>query len=426
MKANLIKKENSNVEFELVIEAAVFEKGVANAYQKTKGKYAIPGFRKGKVPKKILESRFGEDLFYEDAINDIFPLEYAMATSELKLETIDRPSIEVKEVVKGEDVKIIVRVEVKPEFELGQYKGVEVEKISYNVSDEDVEKELTALQDRNSRLVNVDRVAKEEDTVLIDYKGFVGEEQFEGGTAERQNLIIGSGSFVPGFEEQLIGTKAGEDKDVNVTFPEDYHENLSGKEAIFHVKVIEVKEKQMPEIDDEFAKDVSEFDTLDELKKSISEKTEATAKETAEKEQRGLVIAKVVEGVEIDVPSGMIETQVDNMVNEFDFQLKYQGLDLETYLKYLDKDMDAFREELKEDAEKKVEVDLTIEAITEAEAIEITEDEVLAEIDEIAKGYKENVEEFKEKLKAENFEHIRGDLKNRKAVDIIVENAKYV
>ncbi len=427
MKANLIKKENNNVEFELTISTDLFEKGCQNAYLKNRKKFAIDGFRKGKVPRKILESRYGTDLFFEDAINDIFPLEYAMATDELKVEPVDRPSLDIKEeIVKGNDVVITVTVDIKPEVEIGNYKGVEVEEITANISNDDVQKEIDTLLDRNSRLVTVEREAKEEDTVLIDYKGFVGEEQFEGGTAERQNLVLGSGTFVPGFEEQLIGTKAGDAVDVNVTFPEEYHEQLSGKDAVFNVSVIEVKEKQIPELDDEFAKDVSEFDTLEALKADIKEKTETTANETAEKEQRAAVIAKVVEGIEITVPQGMVETQIDNMVNEFNFQLKYQGLDLDTYLKYLDKDMDTFRDELKADAETKVKTDLMIEAVVEAEEVVIEDDAVDAEIDVITSSYGEGAEEFKTRLKNENYEHIRKDLVNRKAVDILVENAKFI
>lgn len=421
---NLVKKEKNDVVFKMEIGADTFEKAVQDAYNKNKGKYVVDGFRKGKAPRKIIEMKYGEDIFYDEAINQVFPETYMNAVEELELDPVDRPTIDIEEIGKEKNLVINVTVTVKPEVKVGNYKGIEAEKVEYNVTDEDIEKELKFVQERNARLINVDREAKEGDSVTIDYKGFVGEEQFEGGTADNQVLVLGSGSYIPGFEEQLIGHKAGEEVDVNVSFPEDYHPNLAGKEAVFKVNIKEVQEKEVPELDDEFAKDVSEFDTLEEYKKDILEKQEKTAKQKAETEQKTLVIDKLLEITEVDVPEVMVEDQVEDMIKEFDFQLKYQGLNIESYLKYLNKDMNQLKADMKEDALKKVKTKLAIEAVANAEDIEVTDEDVEAEIKKFAEEYKTDVETFKKSLQAENYDYIKKDLRYTKTIDFLVNNAK--
>ncbi|HYE68698.1 MAG TPA: trigger factor, partial [Anaerovoracaceae bacterium] len=319
---------------------------------------------------------------------------------------------------------VTINVAVMPEFTVKDYKGVKVTKVEHNITDEDINKELEALQQRNSRMVLVDRPAQNGDTVLIDYAGFVGDEQFEGGTAERQPLALGSNTFIPGFEEQLVGATVGEERDVKVTFPEEYHSaDLAGKEAIFKCKVHEIKEMEKPELNDEFAKDVSEFDTLEELKKDSREKLEKAAVSKAEYETKNAVLEKVYEANEIDIPDVMVEDQIDEMMQEFDQQLRYQGLDLQKYFEYLQKEPKEFREELRADAYKKVKTRLIVEAVANAEKMEATDEDVEAELKAMAEQYKMEVEKLKEVMKAENYTYVAKDIKMRKAVDFMFENA---
>ncbi len=419
----LVKREKNEVTFKMAIAAENFEDAINKAYDKNKNKYVVDGFRKGKAPKKIIEMKYGEGVFYDDAINIVFPSEYTEAVNELDLEPVDRPTIDVDEIGKEKNLSITVMVTVKPEVEVKNYKGIEAKKVEYNVTDEDVEKELKSIQERNARLINVDREAKEGDSVGIDYKGFIGEEQFEGGTAENQILVLGTGSYIPGFEEQLVGHKAGEEIDVQISFPEDYHENLAGKEAVFKVKINEVQEKEMPELDDEFAKDVSEFDTLEEFKKDTYEKQLKTAKDKAENEQKKVVLEKLIELTEVDIPQVMIEDQIDDMIKEFDFQLKYQGLDIENYLQYINKDMSGLREDMKEDALKKVKTRLAVETVASLEDIQASDEDMEQEIKKFADEYKTDVESFKSSLKPENYDYIHKELKYSKTIDFLVNNA---
>ncbi len=424
MISTFISREKNQVKFTMEFTAEEFEKTVNDVYQSTRGKYAVDGFRKGKAPRKLIEARYGEDVFFEDAINNMFSKGYPEALDTLNLEPVDRPFADFDKIEKNSDFKVTITVTVKPEFEVKDYKGVKVAKIEQNITDEDVEKELEALQKRNSRLVLVDRPAQDGDTVLIDYAGFVGEEQFEGGTAERQPLSLGSGTFIPGFEEQLVGAVAGEDKDVKVTFPEEYHSaDLAGKEAIFKCKVHEIKEMEKPELNDEFAKDVSEFDTLEELKKDSREKLEKSAESKVEYEMKNAVLEKVFEANEIEIPDVMVEEQIDDMMREFDQQLRYQGMDLQKYFEYLQKDPNEFREELRADAFKKVKTRLLVEAVADAEKFEATDEDVEAELKAMAEQYKMEVDKLKEMMKADNFAMLAKDIKMRKAVDFMFENA---
>ncbi len=419
-----VKKEKNEVTFKMEIGADNFEEAVQKAYERNKKKYIVDGFRKGKAPRKIIEMKYGEGVFYDDAINNLFPSEYTNAIEELKLEPVDRPAIDIEEIGKGKNLIISVMVTVKPEVVVKDYKGIEAKKVEYNVTDEDVDKEISFMQERNARLINVEREVQEGDSVTIDYKGYIGEEQFEGGTAENQILVIGSGSYIPGFEEQLIGHKAGEEVEVNVTFPEDYNPNLAGKEAVFKVHINQVQEKEMPELDDEFAKDVSEFDTLEELKKDIYEKQLKTAKDKAENEQKKAVLEKLIEQTETDIPEVMIEDQIDDMIKEFDFQLKYQGLDIENYLKYINKDMNGLKEDMRKDAELKVKTRLAVEAVSDLEDIQVSDEDMEDEIKKFADEYKTDVESFKKSLKPENYDYIKKDLKYTKTIEFLLDNAK--
>ncbi|MEG2323861.1 MAG: trigger factor [Anaerovoracaceae bacterium] len=424
MKATFISKEKNDVKFTMEFTAEEFDGGVIKAYQENKDKFAIDGFRKGKAPRGIIEKHYGEDIFFEDAINELFSTTYPDAISQLELEVIDRPNAQFSELEKGKGFTVTLTVAVYPEVEVKDYNGVEVEKITLEVSDEELNAELGNLQKRNSRMVLVERPIENGDTALIDYEGWVGDTQFEGGTAERQPLKIGSGSFIPGFEEQLVGAKAGDEKDVKVTFPAEYHsEDLAGKEATFKCKVHEVKEEEVPELNDDFAKDVSEFDTLEELKADTKTKLEKGAVAKAENQMKNSVLEKIYEGNDIDVPNSMVEEQMDAMMGEFDQQLRSQGMSLEQYFEYLQKDPNEFRGELKDEAFKKVKTRMLVTAIADAEKIEVGEDEMTKELEMMADQYKMEVEKIREMLGVQNMAYVAKDIKIRKAVDFIFDNA---
>ncbi len=425
MKATFISKEKNDAKFTMEFTAEEFEGAVVKAYQANKGKFAIDGFRKGKAPRKIIEARYGEDVFFEDAINSLFQENYVKAVDELKLEVIDRPRAEFSDIKKGEGFTITLTAETYPEIEVKNYKGVEIEKADDSVSDEDVDHDIELLRKRNARIVAVDRAAKEGDTVIIDYAGFVGDDQFEGGTAEAQALKLGSGTFIPGFEEQLVGCKAGEDKDVKVTFPTEYHApDLAGKEAVFKCKVHEVKEEELPELNDEFAKDVSEFDTLDELKKDTRTKLEEAAKRRAENDMKDAALNKVFDSNDFDIPKVLVEDEIDGMMEEMDQQLRYQGMTLTQYFQFSGKSQAEFREDLRADAEKRTKSKMCIKAIAEKENFEVTEEEVEAELQKMADMYKQELDKIKKILGGDNFESIKRDLRLRKAIDYVYDNAK--
>jgi len=423
MKATLISKENNVAKFTMDITAEEFENAVIKVYQSQKDKFTIDGFRKGKAPRGIIEKKYGEGIFFEDAINNLFSQNYPMALDELKLDVIDSPKADFSEIKKGEGFTITVDVAVYPEFEVKDYKGVEIETVNIEVTDDDVDTEIKNMARKNARMVAVDRPAQDGDTVLIDYEGWVGDEQFEGGTAERQPLKLGSGTFIPGFEEQLVGVSTGESKDVQVTFPEEYHaENLAGKEAVFKCKVHEIKEEELPEIDDEFAKDAG-FDTLDELKASKKEELEKSAAAKSENEMKNKVLEKVYEANDIDVPDSMVESEIDNMMNEFDQQLRAQGMDLQSYFKYLDMDPTDFRGQLKEDAHRKVKTRMIVSQVAIQENFEATAEEIDAEIENMAKQYGLEADKIREMLGTENLGMIAGDLKVRKAMEFMYDSA---
>ena len=428
MKYELIKKENNEVTLNVTVPAADFEKAVNTAYMKERSKFDIQGFRKGKAPRKIIEVQYGAEVFYEEAINVVLPEAYSNALDELKIDPVDRPSIDVKAVGKGVDLVIEAVVTVKPEVKLGAYKGVEVEKVNVEVTDADVDAEIEKSREMNGRLVNVeDRPVADGDSVLIDYKGFVGEDQFAGGTADNHTLVIGSGAFIPGFEEQLIGSNVGDEVEVKVTFPEEYHsEELAGKEAVFKVSVKGIKVKELPELDDEFAKDTSEFDTLEELKADLKAKLQEAAAKNAEMAQRDKVIDAAVATMEADIPEVMFDGEVNGMLRDFDQQLRQQGLNLEQYVQFTGASLDDLKAQMRNDAEIRVKTGLALEEIIKLENIEISDEEIEAEMKKISETQNASMDDVRKAFMADNFAYLRDSLSTRKAVDLLVENAKLI
>ena len=429
MKVELIKQEGTKVSFKLTVDNEKFESAIVKAYNKNKGKYNIPGFRKGKAPRKVIETHYGKGVFYSDAIDIVFPEVYPSAIDELKIDPIDMPSIDVEEISKDNGLVLLVDVEVKPEFQLGDYKGVEVEKVDETVNEDVVNAKLDEMREKGSRLVSVEREIANGATANIDFEGFDGEVAFEGGKGENYDLVIGSGSFIPGFEDQLVGKKAGEEVEVNVTFPEEYHaENLAGKPVVFKVKVNDVKVKELPELNDEFAADTTEFNTLEELRADVRAKAEADAKEAAKNELRNRVIEKVVANTEVEVPEAMIKHEIENQMMELNYQLQYQGFGMEQFLKMTGKTMEEFKAEFaasrREEALRNVKTSLVIEAIAKAEGVEVNEEEVNAEVQKMADAYNMTVEQVKGALRATDLKDMEGQLKIRKTIDLLVENAK--
>ena len=426
MKCKLEKTKNANeVKFEITVEAEKFEEATKKVYFKSAKYFNIPGFRKGKAPMQIVEKYYGKEIFYEDAFNEVAQEALEEAVEENKVEVVSRPEVDIKQMEKGKDLIFTVVMQTKPEAELGKYKGIEIKKIEYNVTDEDVVHELSHMQEHNSRLISIDdRAAEKGDIVNIDFEGFVDGKAFDGGKAENYDIEIGSNTFIPGFEDQLVGMKIDEEKDVNVTFPKEYFsKDLAGKDATFKVKLHEVKKKELPALDDEFAKDVSEFDTLDELKKNIKEKKQEQNEERAKYETQDEVIKALCENVKVEIPSGMIETETENMIKDLENRLSYQGLKLEQYLNMMGKTKEEMRKEYEPQAVEGIKSRLAIEAVIKAEKIEATDKEIDKKIKEMAINYgKENDEEF---LKNENVRnYIKQGIESEKAIDFLVKNAK--
>ena len=411
----------------LVIEASAeeFEAGLNAAYNKNKNKISVPGFRKGKAPRKMIEQLYGSQIFFEDAANEIIPDAYADAAKESGLDIVSQPKVSIEQLEAGKPFIFAAEVAVRPEVELGEYKGVEVTKADAEVTDADVEEELKKVQDQNSRTVSVeDRAVKDGDMTVIDFEGFIDGEAFEGGKGENYPLTIGSHSFIDTFEEQMIGMNIGEEKELNVTFPEDYHaENLKGKPATFKVTVKEIKEKQLPELDDDFAQDVSDFDTLaeykDDLKKKIAERKESEAKAKKESE----AIEKVVEAAKMDIPQAMIDTQVNRMLEDFAMRLQQQGLSVEQYFQYTGMTADKIMEEMKPEAVKRIKNSLVLEAVAKAENIEVSEEEFEAELQKMADMYKMEIEKIKEFMQDAEAKQMKDDIAIQKAVELIVSSA---
>ena len=426
MNCKVEKTNNANeVKLEITVEASKFDEAIKRVYFKSAKYFNIPGFRKGKAPIQIVEKYYGKEIFYEDAFNDSANEALEEAVKENNLEIVSRPEVEIKQMEKGKDLIFTATMQTKPEAELGKYKGVEIKKIEYKVTDEDIEHELSHMQEHNSRLISIDdRPVEKGDITTIDFEGFVDGKAFEGGKAEGHELEIGSNTFIPGFEDQIIGMKIDEEKDIQVKFPEEYFsKELAGKDATFKVKLHEIKKKELPELDDEFAKDVSEFDTLDELKKSIKEKQEKQNEERAKYETEDAVIKAVCDNMKVEIPSGMINMEIDNMLKELEQRLSYQGLNLEQYLQFMGKTEEDLRKEYEPQAIEGIKSRLALEAVIKAEKIEPDEAEITEKLKEMAKNYgKENDEEF---LKNENVaNYIKEGLKSEKALEFLVKNAK--
>ena len=425
MNCKVEKTENANeVKLEITIEAQKFDEAIKKVYFKSAKYFNIPGFRKGKAPIQIVEKYYGKEIFYEDAFNEVAGEALEQAAQENKIEAVSRPEVDIIQIEKGKDLIFTAVLQTKPEAELGKYKGIEIPKIEYNVTDKDIDNELKKMQEHNSRLITVDnRDVKEGDITVIDFEGFVDDKAFDGGKGENYELEIGSGSFIPGFEDQVIGMKIDEEKDINVKFPEEYFsKDLAGKDATFKVKLHEIKQKELPKLDDEFAKDVSEFDTLKELKEDIKTKKEKENSEKEKYETQDAVIKAVCENLKVEIPSGMIELEIDNMLKDIETRLSYQGLKLEQYFQMMGKTEADVRKEYEPQAIEGIKSRLALEAVIKAEKIEATDEEVKEKIKEMAKNYGKSEDEL---LKNENIKnYIKNGVESEKAIEFLVKNAK--
>ena len=425
MSAKLVKKEGYTVDFEITVSPELFEEGMQKSYIKNRNQIMIPGFRKGKAPRKFIEKLYGAEIFYEDAVNEVLQTAYPEAIKELELDPVSRPDIDIKEIGAGKDLVLTVKVDVTPDVTLGDYKGLKLEKVVSEVTDAEVDAEMTRMQERNARMVAVeDRAAEMGDIANIDYLGTVDGVAFDGGKAEGHDLELGSGSFIPGFEEGVVAMNIGDEKDIDVTFPEEYHaEDLKGKAAVFHVKLNKLQKKEIPALDDEFAKDVSEFDTLAELKADIKAKAQERKDAQAKADLENKAVEAVVEGMTVDVPPAMIDERAGSMLQEFDMQLRQQGMSLEMYTQYTGMTIDSMKEHYKTQAEASVKGSLALEAIAKAEKIEATDADVDAELEKMAKGYGMEVEKIKEIMGAQ-MDAFRQECVTRKTVEFLVEKAK--
>lgn len=429
MNVKMEKIENNGVKLEITVDAAKFDEGIKKAFIKEGKKFAIPGFRKGKAPIGIVKKYYGEQVFYEEAINFCIDETYPKAISENELKPVDYPEIDIIEVGEGKEFVYSAKITVAPEVELGEYKGVEVKKPHYEVTDEEIELAIKEMQEKNARVET-----KEEGTIengniaVIDFKGFVDEKAFEGGEGKDFSLEIGSGTFIDNFEEQLIGLKAGDEKDVNVSFPEEYgRDELNGKQATFKVKINEIKTKEMPEIDDEFAKEISEFDTIAEVREDIKKKKEAENELREKREYEEAVIDAVCENAKMDIPQVMIKNEIDGMLKDLEMRLKYQGLDLNTYYQYTNSNEEKVREFMKETAEKRVKTDLVIGKIAKIEDLKITDEEVMEKATEMAKQYGDkDIEKTAKLIIDAQRDLIRFDVLNEKVIKMIVDNSKAI
>ncbi|MBM7648910.1 trigger factor [Bacillus ectoiniformans] len=425
MSAKWEKQEGNQGVLTVEVDAETVNRGLDTAFKKVVKTINVPGFRKGKMPRALFEKRFGVEALYQDALDVILPEAYGKAVEEAGIDPVDRPEIDVEQMEKGKELIFKATVTVKPEVKLGEYKNLEVEKLSTEVTEEDVQEELTSLQKRHAELVvKEDGKVEEDDTVVLDFEGFVNGEAFEGGQAENYSLVIGSGSFIPGFEEQLIGMAAGEEKDVEVTFPEEYHaEELAGQPAVFKVKIHEIKAQELPELNDDFAKETDEqAETLDELKAAIQKRLEDQKKNEADQTLRDTLVEKAAANAEVEIPEVMVESEIDRMLQEFTQNLSMQGMNLDLYYQFSGQSEADLRGQMKENAETRVRTSLTLEAIAAAEGLEATEEDVENEVNKMAEQFNLSADDIKKALG--NLDGIQGDLKIRKAVEFLVENSK--
>ena len=426
MSTTVEKISSNKVKLSFDIDAAKFDEAMGKAYIKVRGQVAIPGFRKGHAPRKMIENMYGEGVFYDEAFELIFDEVYGPAIDENKLEVVDRPQVDIQQIGTGKNLQFTCEVFVKPVVTLGEYKGVEVKKEHTLVTEDDVNAEIEKERNKQAAEVSVDdRAVAEGDTVNLDYSGSVDGVKFAGGTAEGQTLKIGSHTFIPGFEEQMVGMNIGEEKDLNVTFPTEYHApDLAGKEAVFHVKVNSITETQLPALDDDFAKDISEFDTLDAYKADVRAKLEAQAAERDNNAFTNAVIEKVMANATVEIPDAMVERQIDSMVRNFEARLAQQGLKLADFMKYTGQDEKSFRNQYRDQAEKSVRANLVLEAVENVEKFEAAEEEIDAEIEKFAKQIGQNVEDLKKNLTEGDREYFKADVIRDKAVKFLCDNAK--
>lgn len=426
MSVQVENLEKNMAKLTIEVPAEELEKAVQAAYMKQKSRISLPGFRKGKVPRHMIEKMYGPEIFYEEAVNIILPKEYPKAAEESGLEIVSRPTIDVVELEKGKNFIFTAEVAVKPEVTLGKYLGVSVKKADISVSEEEVNAEVEKERQSNARMVTVeDRAAEDGDTVVIDYEGFVDGVAFEGGKDENHALVIGSHTFIDTFEEQLIGKNTGDDVTVNVTFPEEYHApELAGKPATFQVKINEIKAEELPEVDDEFAQDVSEFDTLEEYKESVKGKLAERKENEAKRERENEIIEKIIADSQMEIPDAMVDTQTENMVDEFANRIAQQGLSMEQYAQFTGMTEEKLMEQMRPDALKRIQSGLVLEAIAKAENIEVSEDDVETEIGNMAEMYGMEIDKLKEIFVDSERENMKKDLAIQKAVELIVEKAE--
>lgn len=423
VKNEQIEKNLVKLTFE--VSAEEFAKAINKVYAKNAKKFNIPGFRKGKAPRAIVEKYYTEAVFYDEAINMVLPEAYEAALKESGVDVVARPEIDVEEIKKGEPVVFTALVTTKPEVKLGKYKGIEVEKIDYTVTDEDVQKDIEATQQKNARLISVDDKAIENGNIaVIDFEGFVDDVAFDGGKGEDYELEIGSGTFIPGFEEQLVGAKTDDKLDVKVTFPEEYHaENLAGKDAVFKVTVKDVKVRELPELNDDFAEEVSEFDTMEQFRADVKAKLEKAAEDKAKAETENRVVEKAIESAKFEIPDAMLEAQIDNIARDFEQRLSYQGMNLDMYLQYTGQNMEAFRAQFADQAKKQVEGSLVLEAIQKAEGIEAGPEETELHLVDMSKKYNMELDKLKELLGDAEMESIKNEIALQKTIEMLVNNA---
>ncbi|SFM06174.1 trigger factor [Gracilibacillus orientalis] len=426
MTAKWEKQEGNVGVLTVEVDADKLDSALDQAFKKVVKEVQVPGFRKGKMPRGMFEKRFGVESLYQDAVDIILPGEYTNAIEEAGIEPVDQPEVDIEQIEKGKNLIFTAKVTVKPEVTLGDYKGLEVEEVSTEVTDEDVEEEIKKQQEQQAELVvKEDGEIENGDTAVIDFEGFVDGEAFEGGQADNHSLEVGSGSFIPGFEEQLVGKKAGEESEVEITFPEEYHaENLAGKEATFKVKIHEIKAKELPELDDEFAKDVDEeVETLDELKEKTKKRLQEQKENEADSNKREELVQQASDNAEVEIPEAMVQSELDRMLQEFEQRLQSQGMTLDMYFQFSGQDEDALKQQMKEDAGKRVKTNLTLEAIAVSENAEVTDEDVEKELESMASMYNMEIDQIKQALGG-NTGALKEDLKFKKAIDILVDNSK--
>lgn len=427
MSAELIKKEGYNASIRMTIDEKEFDKYCDNAYNKQKNKIVVQGFRKGKVPRNVIEKMYGEGFFYEDALNEAFNEYLPKALEELDLDIVSQPKVDVEKLKKGEDVILTAELIIKPDFEIGEYKNLKIEREKIEISNEDVEKNLQDKREKNARFIGVeDRPVKEMDTIKLDFLGKVDGVAFEGGKAEDYTLVVGSNSFIEGFEPQLLGMNLGDEKTIEVKFPENYHsDELAGKDATFDVKINEIKEKQLPDLDDDFAMDISEFDTLEELKSDIKSKLEEQKEKEVKVKLENDIIDNIIENSKFDLPEEMIDTQINHMIEDFTRSLSYQGMSMDMYLQFTGNTIDKVREDLRPEAEKRVKSTMVLDKVKELENIGYSENQIDEEIEKMAKSYSMDLDKLKERITEEDRKYLKDNVIVKNTLNFLVsENEK--